>query len=423
MSRSQWSSILFSVYLISTLISMAAMSLGLVFLVAALIVAKPNVKALRARLCGSAWVRAYVWMSAALFLACLASLMGATISPPTIGATTIHVRWPQDLLKAWYFLLPLLNLSVLLALDEKDREKPIRAWLWATMVLSVIGFFQHFTGWPRPQLIPFDPHGRYHVTLFLGHHLSVASVFIFPVFFALDRFWLRRKEKSARLDGAVFLLGALALALTFARSVWIALPVTILVWAALRLSRKALLGCAVSILAACALLVTISSAVRTRVIEQAQFGVQDRFDLWEANWHFFKMRPLIGLGWRKASDLSGAYVRMMHPEYKYIFAGHAHNNLIEMAASTGIFGVVTWLAWCCFVFFGVFRLARQKLPAAGAGGLVAAWIAFHINGLTQVNFWEGKVDHQIMWAVALGGYLIMREKGQVSTLDPGKPTC
>ena len=35
-----------------------------------------------------------------------------------------------------------------------------------------------------------------------------------------------------------------------------------------------------------------------------------------------------------------------------------------------------------------------------AWGLLCAWIVFQLNGLTQVNFWEGKVMHQMMWAVA-----------------------
>jgi hypothetical protein len=39
--------------------------------------------------------------------------------------------------------------------------------------------------------------------------------------------------------------------------------------------------------------------------------------------------------------------------------------------------------------------------AFGIGrGLFCAWIVLHLNGLTQVNVWEGKVEHQMAWALA-----------------------
>ena len=35
-----------------------------------------------------------------------------------------------------------------------------------------------------------------------------------------------------------------------------------------------------------------------------------------------------------------------------------------------------------------------------AKGWACAWIVFHLNGLTQVNFWEAKVQHQMAWVIA-----------------------
>ena len=43
--------------------------------------------------------------------------------------------------------------------------------------------------------------------------------------------------------------------------------------------------------------------------------------------------------------------------------------------------------------------------------LSAAWIAcfvvFHLNGLTNLNFWEGKVTHQLFWML---GWLLVWQK-------------
>ncbi|MBU6376699.1 MAG: hypothetical protein KGQ59_11925, partial [Bdellovibrionales bacterium] len=43
---------------------------------------------------------------------------------------------------------------------------------------------------------------------------------------------------------------------------------------------------------------------------------------------------------------------------------------------------------------------------------LAAFIVFHLNGLTQVNFWEGKVQHQLFWVVAW--VLFWRQQGRSS---------
>jgi hypothetical protein len=47
-------------------------------------------------------------------------------------------------------------------------------------------------------------------------------------------------------------------------------------------------------------------------------------------------------------------------------------------------------------------LIRRGVRVAGYNlsyGILSALIVFQINGLTQVNFWEAKVQHQLMWMV------------------------
>jgi O-antigen ligase len=72
---------------------------------------------------------------------------------------------------------------------------------------------------------------------------------------------------------------------------------------------------------------------------------------------------------------------------------------------TGLFGAAAWLLWCAWIFRESNR--ERKRGASSASGLVfaaawiAAWVAFHLNGLTQVNFWEGKVSHQMVLMVSL----------------------
>jgi len=81
-----------------------------------------------------------------------------------------------------------------------------------------------------------------------------------------------------------------------------------------------------------------------------------------------------------------------------VFSGHAHNNLIDMLGGTGAIGTAAWLFWCAVVLVITLRAARKN--AGFARGLLCAWIVFHINGLTQVNFWDAKVEHQMAWMLA-----------------------
>ena len=98
------------------------------------------------------------------------------------------------------------------------------------------------------------------------------------------------------------------------------------------------------------------------------------------------------------------------------FVGHAHNNLLEMLGGTGIIGTLTWILWTLWIFKMSLETARHKDPWGDAAwGFFCAWIVFQINGLTQVNFWEGKVLHQMMWSITL----LISAHARPSEIHPG----
>jgi hypothetical protein len=70
-------------------------------------------------------------------------------------------------------------------------------------------------------------------------------------------------------------------------------------------------------------------------------------------------------------------------------------------AGTGVFGALAWTFWVGIVVYAMACATRKPGALNFTGGLLAAWIVFLINGATQVNFWEGKVLHQVMWVVGL----------------------
>lgn len=349
----------------------------------------------------------YRWVSALLGCACVASLLGLEFTPIRVeGFDLVRVEWSRDLSKLWYFAWAPALAFALSVLNEQLERRVWRVWVGFFALVSVVGCIQFFSGWPRAQGIP-DLEGRYHATLFLGHHLSTASVWIFPFFAVLAAIFskpLRDHWGISRKLLIVFgVLGFLTLFLSFSRMLWLALPIGIGFFG-LIFRRGLRLGQVIFVCVA--LILSVSAAWQVPAIRermQSSMGTHDRFELWKVNWRFFLDRPLTGAGWHHNLELAGQTLRKAKPE-GHIFIGHAHNNAIDVIGSMGILGLMTWLAWNIWLAVELIRLGfASGVPPwirDLSRGWLAAFLVFQLNGLTQVNFWEGKVQHQLFWMVA-----------------------
>ena len=360
---------------------MATMSLGVGLVLAAMVAEQVRRRsAPRDRLD----LKPLAWASAALTIAGVLSLVVAELWPLSFGGHTAQVLWVRALGKLLYLFWPLVLAMALIRIESRQRERVLDVWIGTFTLLSLIAVQQFFTGWPRPQPIPTLP-GRYHATLFLGHHLSVASVWIFPLFFALHRAVKRRKP----LDLAAVALGTLTVFLTYSRMAWVALPAAITMYLLWNLKgRQRVLACV-------AVVVVGSAAFFTPAIQDRlgwKYGVWQRQELWRANEAFIQARPLTGVGFLSNQELSGYYLMELR-RITEVFSGHAHNNVIDVLGGMGILGLLAWLFW-----WGRVGQILWKTPERKAW--VCAVVAYQINGLTQVNFWEGKVFHTLAWVIA-----------------------
>jgi O-antigen ligase len=345
----------------------------------------------------------YLRYGGILFFACLLSLVVAKIAPVIYAGHAPDIT-AHGFLKIWYLFCPLILASVFLGLEHPrasiDRVKT--AWWVMTLFLSVVAVIQFFTGWPIAQEIPTNL-GHYHAILFFGHHLSTASIIIFPTFVALAQSigtYLREKkiDRFAALTSAA---GVLILFLTYARTAWLSVPIGLLILFFRYLKPKARLA---SVLGLFAILLAGSQtqAIKERITNS--MGITDRFRLWQANIDFFKHNPITGIGWLKTQEMSEFYFKQLDPaHYHDYFWGHAHSNFFEMLGGTGLIGLFAFLAWSFFTLKLAYDAAndrRDPMLADFAYGLGVALVLLHINGLTNVTFWEGKVMHQQMFAVA-----------------------
>ena len=409
--RLGWLTVAFCVYAIATQISMAVMSIAagvLAFTVVTNLYLDGRKRFAAAVVFEWSQVltKVYIFVSLLLCFLIFLSLYAAWVSPIEIAHTIVTVNWSKDLAKLWYFAWPLVLVLGLRKLGTGQRAWVIYFWIGTMGLLGIIAVIQHFTSWPYRQTIPNLGILRFHVTLFLGHHLTVASNLIFPFFAGLDLLRQKNVTRASQFPRAVLLLcvlsGLITLFLTYSRMLWIALPIGILFWILIILPKRWAV--------AMTLLVVLAGAGASQLwVVQSRFhsdeGYQPRKWLWEANIHFFKQRPYIGIGWKKNHELSGPYL-IENKKFFWadtVFAGHAHNNMIDFLAGTGVLGLYSWIGWCLWLVGALVvvirRTARRDDFQIFACGSLAAWVVFQINGITQVNFIDAKVMHQMMFVV------------------------
>jgi O-antigen ligase len=395
-----------AVYAVLSLTSMAMMSIGAAVVISCVVFdpTRGGPRGFRDELHGifsQPLVRAYAIASGGIILACATSLISARWFPVNFGFDPVQVSWLKDLGKMWYFAFPLILLVAWRRLELSQQGGVLRAWIATFGVLSAMGVLQFFTGVPRASpnwLLP----GYYLPVLFFGHHLSVASIWIFPFFASLELAANRelRERTGIKLGWLLPALacGAFTLIFCYSRTLWVGLPVGLLAWGLLRLPRKHAVAFIVGLLLAGGAL-SQTSVIQRRITTNMRIG--ERIELWKANLAFFELRPVFGVGFGKNQPLSYDYFRSIHPGQTDFFIGHAHNVYLEVLAGTGIFGALAWLFWVGLQFRGLALGIRRRPPLGFAGAMHGAWIVFLINGATQVNFWEGKVLHAVMWMAGL----------------------
>lgn len=362
----------------------------------------------------------YIYFVSILSIACLISLAASAFWPLTYfgHAPTADFHVPQKLV---HFLFPFFLLGVFVV-QLKDQENTyeryfskfswlVRVWIFSLIPLGCLAVVQFFTGIIKDQIIPSSPQ-YYHATLMFGHHLSTASIIIFPTFVATAMAlgeWLRNK-RILKIELVASLSGILILFLSFARTAWLTLPIGILL--ILYFGMKGLSIKKKNVLATLFLFVLfLFAAVKSTIVQDRilkLIGIQERLELWKANINYFEHRPLTGIGFLKTQEMSEFYFKENFPNaYQHMQWGHAHSNFFEMLGGAGILGLLAFIAWIGFSLYLAFQTAERARNAKEFGladvslGVAVALILMHINGLTQVNFWEGKVFHQQMFATAL----------------------
>ncbi|NUM87785.1 MAG: O-antigen ligase family protein [Bdellovibrionales bacterium] len=396
----------FLLWVVGTLTFMAAMGITAgVFAAASLYVLWRSPEVWR----GFPWhtISGFAWACLLVMLTSALSLLAAYLDPP-LGVPPDGWR---GITKFHYFLYPVFTALVIRQTGGDPHNHALwKALRWMILLVSVVTVLQHFGGWIFPErwlshrffrpmaYMPKNFHGQG----FMMFHLSFAAVMCFCTsYVAAHWIWNRRMMSIGKrwAGGALAVLATLATYFTFSRAVWGALVAMFVLLAFLRRPRwglAAMLGASLLALA----LFQFNEAFRQRV-NDTWAGTRGREIVWGAAMEMIQDRPLVGVGFSKTGQYSHDYARRSLGGVDPWFSSHAHNNLLDVAAATGIPGVLAFAAWWLVLFSYMWRNFREAAPEArwlGAATLAAA-VAFHVNGLTQVNFWDAKTQHTLMlWA-------------------------
>lgn len=302
--------------------------------------------------------------------------------------------------------------------------KSTRIFAYITTLIAVYAIFQSFTGvdFIRP-----DGRAVQSFTTSTGSvywkaagtfgspmsYVYIAGQYLF--LFASFAVFSKDKQFKSIMIAATVLVGLSVLA-TYIRGAWIAAFVSVLVMSWI-VSRKFFAATAAGIIAFSAAAITFSASVQTRFLSLFDPNMSsniDRLRLWKANLAMFYDFPLLGTGYTFNEDLAEPYLAKIG--FPGAFAGHAHNNFLQMLAGTGILGFTAYLVLIAFFLrlsYRLFKFGIEKndVNAKIMGlGTLGAQIFIHVGGLTECNFKDGETHHAIcfVWALAASSFLLLK---------------
>ena len=110
---------------------------------------------------------------------------------------------------------------------------------------------------------------------------------------------------------------------------------------------------------------------------------KERFAQWQTAIYAFRERPILGQGYLNFEKMCPS-LKIKYDVGEKQFCGHAHNNFLEMFASTGFFGGIFFIFWIGLWGYEMYK--RNDLIAEVTIPLI---VVFIVGGMTQATFTLG----------------------------------
>jgi putative inorganic carbon (HCO3(-)) transporter len=152
-------------------------------------------------------------------------------------------------------------------------------------------------------------------------------------------------------------------------------------------------------------------------ITDANFAVLERVAHWQAAWRMWTNHPWLGVG---IGNYEPAYSQVALPQWPDPL-GHAHNYYLNIAAETGVVGLLAYLLLWGAALVVAWRATRQ---ATGWYWGVALGVLGVLVHLSTHNFFDNLFVHGMYLHVAilLGIIAVGRRNGETRSIRPPEPS-
>jgi len=356
----------------------------------------------------------YLFVALYIIWMFLSALIG---SSPLKSALIIKEEW----------LFCVIPIGVFLFDRQEYRNKLVSAFAMGVLLVSIYGIIQHFTGihWfkatPPKTATDFGylACGGFSNPLTFGNYFGTAALFLIGYAFM-------QKKKLSKLTWLFFvstsLFSTIATVLSYSRGVIIGLAVALVILGLIA-GRRYLLFSLVAIVVIVAAIVIFMPGLTARFsgkTEKDLGGVYEggRVFVWKNSIKVIQKNPVFGVGQGNFQAAYSTYLRPDIPEKRKLT--HAHNDLLNVAAISGIPGAVFFLGmWVAAIsYFWKIRQTKTMMERNGSYALAAllASIVFFVTSLFEATFADEEVRQLLMFIWAAGLWPLYKNTKRENTL-------
>ncbi|HDL02794.1 MAG: hypothetical protein DRP46_03250 [Candidatus Zixiibacteriota bacterium] len=327
-----------------------------------------------------------------------------------------------SLKEEWLFMM--IPAAAYLSKDEKVLRICLRLFAISVMIISLYGIWQHFTGidfyhdLPMVKAAPdsygYRARGNFTHRMTFGNYYALASMLLLGIASCADNC------KSRIFYCAGFALAAIASILSFSRGAQLAILITLIIFLIFFAKKSWRLPAAAMIVAA-VIVCMLSPAIQKRYKDiitvelnsDYKFG-GSRMIIWEASFNMVKAHPVFGVG----QGNYGLFYDTFRAPRDDRHHGHAHNDILNVAAYAGIPAALIFIAFWAAIVYKLLKLL-QKIKARNyykgvAIGLFMATVIFFISSLYEATFADEEIRLFLMavWGLAFGLEYLVNETGE-----------
>lgn len=274
--------------------------------------------------------------------------------------------------------------------SEEQREKLSLLLIVSATLSTLTGFY---AAWENGIAIYSRVEGTMSV------YMTYAGLLMLALLVASGKLIFAPKENKWLFPAIILIV--VCLLMTFTRQAWLGVlaGVFFLIW----FRKKSLLWFMPVVLGIIFLVSPMQ--IKNRIDSLIKFNdpnLQIRLALWQGGWLVFKDHPLAGCGFK---CIDAVYQDYPDPTGSIKRLRGLHNNFIQLAVDTGLFGLISWIfIWVIYFMMLYHRLVSMSDHSANRKDIMAsaaAVIGFLVAGLFETNFYDAEVSMLLYFIMAL----------------------